>query len=70
VGANHVKITLEALDGSRLDGIAFRAADAPLGQLLLNGRGRSVHVAGTLGAEQWQGQRRVQIRVLDAAIAN
>jgi single-stranded-DNA-specific exonuclease len=70
VGANHVKITLEALDGSRLDGIAFRAADASLGQLLLNGRGRSVHVAGTLGAEQWQGQRRVQIRVLDAAIAN
>ncbi|MDO5895362.1 single-stranded-DNA-specific exonuclease RecJ [Agrobacterium sp. Azo12] len=70
VGANHVKITLEALDGSRLDGIAFRAADAPLGQLLLNGRGRSVHVAGTLGAEQWQGQRRVQIRVLDAALAN
>jgi single-stranded-DNA-specific exonuclease len=69
VGTNHVKITLEALDGTRLDGIAFRAADAPLGQLLLNGRGRSVHVAGTLGAEQWQGQRRVQIRVLDAAIA-
>lgn len=70
VGTNHVKMTLEALDGSKLDGIAFRAADAPLGQLLLNGRGRSVHVAGTLGAEQWQGQRRVQIRVLDAAIAN
>jgi single-stranded-DNA-specific exonuclease len=69
VGTNHVKITLEALDGTRLDGIAFRAADAPLGQLLLNGRGRSVHVAGTLGAEQWQGHRRVQIRVLDAAIA-
>lgn len=69
VGTSHVKITLEALDGSRLDGIAFRAADAPLGQMLMNARGRQIHVAGTLGADQWQGQKRVQLRVLDAAIA-
>ena len=69
VGTAHVKITLESLDGSRLDGIAFRAADAPLGQMLLNARGRSVHVAGTLGADQWQGQKRVQLRVMDAAFA-
>lgn len=69
VGTSHVKITLEALDGSRLDGIAFRAADAPLGQMLMSSRGRQIHVAGTLGADQWQGQRRIQLRVLDAAIA-
>lgn len=69
VGTSHVKVTLEALDGSRLDGIAFRAADAPLGQMLMNVRGRQIHVAGTLGADQWQGQKRVQLRVLDAAIA-
>lgn len=69
VGTSHIKITLEALDGSRLDGIAFRAADTPMGQLLLNSRGKSVHVAGTLGADQWQGQRRVQLRVIDAALA-
>lgn len=69
VGTSHVKITLEAMDGSRLDGIAFRAADAPLGQMLMNARGRQIHVAGTLGADQWQGQKRVQLRVLDAALA-
>ena len=69
VGTAHVKITLEAMDGSRLDGIAFRAAEAPLGQMLLNARGRSIHVAGTVGADLWQGQRRVQLRVLDAAFA-
>jgi single-stranded-DNA-specific exonuclease len=69
VGTSHVKITLEALDGSRLDGIAFRAADAPLGHMLMNARGRQIHVAGTLGAEQWQGQRKVQLRILDAALA-
>ncbi len=69
VGTSHIKITLEALDGSRLDGIAFRAADAPLGQMLMAARGRQIHVAGTLGAEHWQGQKRVQLRVLDAAFA-
>jgi single-stranded-DNA-specific exonuclease len=69
VGTSHVKITVEAMDGRRLDGIAFRAADAPLGQFLLSNRGSAVHLAGTLGADHWQGQRRVQMRVLDAARA-
>lgn len=69
VGTTHVKVTLESLDGSRIDGIAFRAATTPLGDLLLNGRGRSVHVAGNLSADFWQGTRRVQMRVLDGAPA-
>lgn len=69
VGTAHVKITLEAMDGSRVDGIAFRAIGTPLGDLLLNGRGRNMHVAGCLGADFWQGTRRVQLRVLDAAPA-
>ena len=69
VGTSHVKVTLEAMDGSRLDGIAFRAVDSALGNLLLNGRGRNVHVAGSLGADFWQGTRRVQLRILDAAPA-
>lgn len=69
VGTAHVKVTLEAMDGARLDGIAFRAAETPLGDLLLNGRGRNVHVAGSIGADFWQGTRRVQLRILDAAPA-
>ncbi|MBV2185365.1 MAG: single-stranded-DNA-specific exonuclease RecJ [Rhizobium sp.] len=69
VGTTHVKVTLEAADGTRLDGIAFRAAETALGDFLLNGRGTQIHVAGTLSADHWQGTRRVQIRVLDAAKA-
>ncbi len=69
VGTSHVKVTLEATDGSRLDGIAFRAANTPLGDLLMNGRGRNVHVAGSIGADFWQGTRRIQLRILDAAPA-
>lgn len=69
IGTNHVKVTLEAPDGSRLDGIAFRAKETPVGDLLLNKRGDSVHVAGTLSAELWQGTRRIQIRIIDATPA-
>ncbi len=69
VGTTHVKVTLEAQDGKKLDGIAFRAAETPLGDLLLKGRGMQIHVAGSLSADHWQGSRRVQIRILDAARA-
>jgi single-stranded-DNA-specific exonuclease len=69
VGDRHVKVTLEAVDGSRLDGIAFRAGETPLGNLLLNSRGANLHVAGSLAADHYQGQRRIQIRVYDAAPA-
>jgi single-stranded-DNA-specific exonuclease len=69
VGTAHVKVTLEALDGSRLEGIAFRAAETPLGNLLLNARGTLIHAAGCLSADQWQGNRRIQLRILDAAPA-
>ncbi|MVA82598.1 single-stranded-DNA-specific exonuclease RecJ [Agrobacterium vitis] len=69
IGTSHVKVTLEAPDGSRIDGIAFRAKETPLGDLLLGRRGDSVHVAGCLGAELWQGSRRIQIRIIDAAPA-
>jgi single-stranded-DNA-specific exonuclease len=69
VGQSHIKITLEAQDGGRVDGIAFRAAETPLGELLMSSQGAQIHVAGTLGADHWQGSRRVQLRVTDAAKA-
>ena len=68
VGADHVSFTASAGDGAQLRGIAFRAADTEMGQLLLNNQGRPVHLAGTLNADFWQGSRRVQLRLMDAAI--
>ncbi|MCQ1572560.1 single-stranded-DNA-specific exonuclease RecJ [Neorhizobium galegae] len=69
VGTAHIKVTLEAADGSRLEGIAFRAAETPLGNMLLNSRGAQIHAAGGLSADQWQGTRRMQLRLLDAVKA-
>ncbi|WP_156034748.1 single-stranded-DNA-specific exonuclease RecJ [Pseudorhizobium marinum] len=69
VGTAHVKAVLQAADGTTLDAIAFRAAETPLGDLLLNSRGVQLHVAGCLTGDQWQGNRRIQLRILDAAPA-
>ncbi len=70
VGADHVSLSVSAGDGAQLRGVAFRAADTQMGQLLLNNQGRPVHLAGTLTADFWQGSRRVQLRLLDAAEAS
>jgi single-stranded-DNA-specific exonuclease len=67
VGNGHVRMTLEAGDGARLKGVAFRSAANALGRALLGARGRAVHVAGMISRESWQGDERVELRVLDAA---
>lgn len=66
VGANHWKFTAEDATG-RLDCIAWRAIGAPLGDALQPGA--RVHLAGRLKAEEWNGRRRVQLDVIDAAEA-
>ena len=67
VGANHIRFRLTSGDGSRIDGIAFRAAEKPLGQALMQLRGETVHAAGTLSLDRWGGRERVQLRLLDIA---
>jgi single-stranded-DNA-specific exonuclease len=69
VGRDHVRLRLAGGDGARLDVIAFRVATGPLGQALLAARGRKIHAAGRLRAEQWNGQTRVQLHLDDAAPA-
>ncbi|MBO6891372.1 MAG: single-stranded-DNA-specific exonuclease RecJ [Roseibium sp.] len=67
VGNGHVRATLAAGDGSTLKAICFKAADKPHGQMLLEGRGKNLHVAGSLSIDTWQGTPKVQLRVLDVA---
>jgi single-stranded-DNA-specific exonuclease len=67
VGRDAVSFALRAADGAMLRAIAFRAAGSPLGKLLLNAP-PALHVAGSLSAEWRQGTRRVELRVIDAAM--
>jgi len=70
VGEAHVRLRLRAGDGATIRGIAFRALNQPLGNALLAARGRPLHVAGSLSLNQWQGEERIELRVLDAAAAD
>ncbi len=69
VGRNHVRADLADAGGGRLAAIAFRSAETPLGQALLETNGRALHVAGTLRADDWRGNGAVQFVVSDAAPA-
>jgi single-stranded-DNA-specific exonuclease len=67
VGEAHVRCTLEAGDGARLDAVAFRVAAQPLGDALLNAAGMPLHVAGHLRRDTWNGRNRRELVIEDVA---
>jgi single-stranded-DNA-specific exonuclease len=67
VGTGHIRFKAQAGDGSKIDGIAFRAAQQPLGAALEAARGQQVHLAGNLSLDRWGGRQRVQLRLIDMA---
>jgi single-stranded-DNA-specific exonuclease len=70
VGQGHLRVALaDPLGAARLQAIAFRAADSPLGAFLADARGRAVHVAGHLRRDRWRGGDAVQFVIDDAAPA-
>jgi single-stranded-DNA-specific exonuclease len=68
VGENHVRARFKSGDGKIVNAIAFRAAGQPLGKTLLDNRGRALHAAGSLAIDRWQGEERVQMRLVDVAV--
>jgi single-stranded-DNA-specific exonuclease len=70
LGNAHVRCVLEGGDGARLDAVAFRAADQPLGAALLAAAsGMALHVAGHLRRDTWNGRDRRELVVEDVAEA-
>lgn len=67
LGGAHVRCVLEAGDGSRLDAVAFRAADQPVGALLLSSAGMPLHIAGNLRRDTWGGRDRRELMIEDVA---
>ncbi|MDX3810525.1 MAG: single-stranded-DNA-specific exonuclease RecJ, partial [Bosea sp. (in: a-proteobacteria)] len=63
----HVRIKLRSGDGASIGGVAFRAAQEPLGQALLAARGETVHLAATLSLNRWGGNETAELRILDLA---
>ncbi len=70
VGADHVRFTFEARTGERLNGIAFRCADDPMGQALLASGDAIFHAAGRLKADDSGYGKRADFHLEDLAVAN
>lgn len=70
VGQNHIRVRLRSPDGAFMNAIAFRAAATDLGRALIEGRGQAIHAAGQLSVDRWQGNERVQMRLIDVASAD
>jgi single-stranded-DNA-specific exonuclease len=68
VGTAHVRCVLEGGDGARLDAVAFRAADQPVGAALLAADGLPLHIAGHLRRDTWNGRDRRELVVEDVAL--
>jgi single-stranded-DNA-specific exonuclease len=67
VGESHVRCVLESADGAKLEGIAFRAAGEPLGDMLTGAGGLPIHVAGNLKRSSWGGREKIELMIEDAA---
>ena len=67
VGERHLRARLRSGDGATLDAMAFRAAEAPLGQALLKGIGGRFHVAARISSNHYQGRERPQTAIIDMA---
>jgi len=63
----HVRCTLKAPDGARIEACAFRVGDTKLAKLLLKGEGLPLHVTGHLRRTSWQGSESVELLIEDAA---
>ncbi len=67
MGEAHVRCTLEAGDGSRLDAVAFRSVGQPVGEMILGSGGMPLHVVGNLRRDSWGGRERTELMIEDVA---
>ncbi len=69
VGTNHLRLRAASMDGRKIEAIAFRVGDKPLGEALRRLEGQMVHLAGTLSINRYGGRETAQMRVVDVAAA-
>jgi single-stranded-DNA-specific exonuclease len=68
VKEEHVRFTLEDARGARIGGIAFRAMKSALGEALLKREG-TFHAAVRVKRNEWNGNVRAEVEIVDLAAA-
>ncbi|MCE9507855.1 MAG: single-stranded-DNA-specific exonuclease RecJ [Alphaproteobacteria bacterium] len=68
VGENHVSCFIQDTSGgASLKGIAFRAMDSALGEMLLQSGAAPLYLAGHVSVNEWNGKKTVDFQIVDAA---
>jgi single-stranded-DNA-specific exonuclease len=67
VGEGHVRCSLVGQERARVEAIAFRAGQTPLGPALLDRAKPALHVAGALRIDRYNGRETVRLQIDDAA---
>jgi single-stranded-DNA-specific exonuclease len=69
VGQQHLRLVLcDPTGTARVKAMLFRANENGLGTALMNLRGATIHIAGKLRVNRWQGREEIRLLVDDAAI--
>jgi single-stranded-DNA-specific exonuclease len=69
VGEQHLRLVLgDAMGTARIKAMLFRASENGLGTALMNLRGATIHIAGKLRVNRWQGREETRLLVDDAAM--
>jgi single-stranded-DNA-specific exonuclease len=68
VKEEHVRFTLEDARGARIGGIAFRAMKSAIGETLMKREG-TFHAAVRLKRNEWNGNVRAEVEIVDLAAA-
>ncbi|MBS0186097.1 MAG: single-stranded-DNA-specific exonuclease RecJ [Proteobacteria bacterium] len=63
----HVRCTLRSEEGIKLDAIAFRAFNTPLGDALMDAKNHPFHFVGTFRRDSWNGREKIQMTIEDLA---
>jgi single-stranded-DNA-specific exonuclease len=67
MGERHIRCTLRSGNGATIGAIAFRAIGTPLGDVLMSGADRPVHIAGRLQRDNWGGREKIELLIEDLA---
>jgi single-stranded-DNA-specific exonuclease len=69
ITGGHLRCALQAVDGSQISAVAFRAANSDIGAALAGGRDLACHVAGRIERDEWGGRNRIEFQIEDVASA-
>ncbi len=67
ISGGHLRCALQAMDGSQISAVAFRAANSEIGAALDQARDIPCHVAGRIERDEWGGRNRIEFQIEDLA---